>query len=789
MTPETGKEGQPVHPRPAAQEVAAMADDPSEPELSALRVAGLYLAFGVVWIFVSDYAAAWLVGDVLEIFWVQMVKGGLFVAGSAALIFGLVRWERLRWAEATRELEEAEELLSSVVEGTDDSIFVKDRHGRYLLINRAGARRIGRDVEEIVGRTDDELFDPETARQFRRDDVRVMETGRTLTRSEAAPAPDGRNRVYDTHKAPLRAGDEVLGTIGISRDITERRRAEEALARTEEKYETLFEAAPLGISLSTLDGSQFLEVNRGFQELTGYTRSELLGRRALAMDLWVEDGDRRRLVEQVRRRGTGDGIDARLRRKDGGLIEVRIHARALEIDGDEHLLTVTQDVTEKREHERELERRALRDELTGLANRTLFRDRLGHALEAADRRGGRVAVLFADLDRFKVVNDTLGHPAGDVLLQQAAGRLRRCFRDEDTVARLGGDEFGVIVERVEGRAEAEEAARRLVAEFERPFRVADDEVHQATSVGIALSSAERLHPDELIRFSDIAMYRAKDEQGSTYHLFDPDVDAEAGRRLHRENELRTAVEEGQLVLHYQPVVNLASGAVVGSEALVRWEHPRRGLLSPAEFIPLAEETGLIVPLGEWVIRTAARDTERWSTPGAPDDGLHLGINVSARQLRELDAVDRIKEALAEGGISPDRVILEITESVAIGNREAIQDLREHGLRVAVDDLGTGYASLEYLTHLEVDIMKVDRLFISGIGEDERDEAIVEATAHIAHRLGITLVAEGVETAGQLRRLRELGYDYGQGYHFATPRPAEAFGRLLAENPTWEPEDG
>ncbi|HKK07244.1 MAG TPA: EAL domain-containing protein, partial [Gemmatimonadota bacterium] len=683
-----------------------------------------------------------------------------------------------------RALREAHRLLDAVVEGTSDSVYAKDREGRYLLMNGAGARRLGRTVDEVVGRRDVDLRADEDARRIRQDDLRVMASGETLTRTETMVSPDGGRTVFDTLKAPLRDGGEIVGIVGISRNVTEREEAEEALRRTESKYETLFHATPLGIDVASLGDGRVVELNEGLEQLLGYSRRELLGRRAPEMGVWVDPSDRERLIEQVRQRGHARGFGAQLRRKDGQVIEAEMFAESIEVGGDPHMLSVIQDVTERRAFERDLERMALHDALTGLANRTLFRDRLEHGLVTSGRQDAPVAVLFVDLDRFKVVNDTLGHPVGDRLLAEAADRLRACFREEDTVARLGGDEFGIVLEHVDSTADVEATARRVAEQFERPFRLGETDVHQAASVGIAVSSGDLSDPDDLLRFSDIAMYRAKEHKGSSWHLFDPAVDAEAGRQLYRENELRRAIDDEQFVLHFQPVVDLGTGRIVGAEALLRWDHPERGLLPPGSFIPLAEETGLIAALGRWVIRTAPGYLAAWEQGGDRAPELRLSINISAVQLQDPVVAEELRATLAASGFPASRLILEVTESVAIRTPEIIQSLRADGMEVAVDDLGTGYASLEYLTHLEVDIMKVDRLFVSGVGRDARDDAIVEAAALLAHRLDARAVAEGIETAEQLARLRDLGYDLGQGFYFSEPLEPEAFGKLLAEDPRW-----
>lgn len=697
---------------------------------------------------------------------------------GAGAVVGVARdvTEQRRTEKALRE---TNRLLDAVVEGTSDAIFAKDLAGRYLMINSAGARRVGRSVEEVLGATDRELFRADVARKIRRDDLAVIESGNQLSRTEEVETSAGERMVVDTLKAPLMDDDEVVGVIGIARDITKREETRRALERTEEKYQKLFHATPLGISVSTLDGSQFLEVNEGFEELVGYRREELLGRRALELEIWLDRGDRRRLTQQARNADEVRGIDARLRRGDGEVIEAQVFGEVLEIGGKEHLLAVTRNVTEQRRFERQLHRMALHDSLTGLANRALFRDRLEHALATAERRDASVAVLFLDLDRFKVVNDTLGHPAGDRLLEQAASRIASCFRDEDTVARLGGDEFGILLEGLTAVDEVEQAVRRLVEEFEQPFHLLDEQVHQSASVGIALSSERLSDPDDLIRFSDIAMYRAKQRRGSAYHVFDPDIDAEAAQRLHRENELRRALTEGEFELFFQPTLDLATEGVVGAEALIRWHHPERGLIYPGEFIPLAEDTGLVVPIGEWVLDEAVRTLTRWRGDLlAPVRPFRMSVNVSGRQYEESDFSEWVLGVLDRTGLAPRDLQLEITESVAMRGRAEFEPLRELGVALAIDDLGTGYSSLQYLLSMEADVVKIDRSFIGDLAKGSVQARLVNAVLDISEATETVVVAEGIETEEQLTILKELGCPLGQGYHFSRPVPAPEFEKLL-----------
>ena len=458
-----------------------------------------------------------------------------------------------------------------------------------------------------------------------------------------------------------------------------------------------------------------------------------------------------------------------------------------------------------RESEKLLRHQALHDPLTGLPNRALLVERLGQALARTERRGWSVGVLFMDLDNFKVVNDSLGHKAGDRLLVEVAGRLREGKRPEDTVARLGGDEFVVLLEDLDDEFHATRAAERLVERLRAPFEIGGQEVYAEASVGVALGACGD-DADDLLRSADIAMYRAKHGGKGRVRLFDRDMDAEARERLKRENDLRRALERGEFVLHYQPEVLLDADLqqrlrlmgkpaavaarapkveprVVAMEALVRWEHPERGLVAPAEFIPLAEETGLIVPLGRWVLQEACRQAKEWREQ-YPDYPLMMAVNVSARQFQHPDLVAWIEEAANHAGLAPGNLLLEITESVlmedAEHNKVTLEKLKGLGVALAIDDFGTGYSSLAYLRRFSVDYLKIDRSFTHGMGRDSENKAIVLGMIGLAHAVGLKTVAEGVEYAEQLAQLRAMRCDMAQGYHFARPMPREGASEFLAK---------
>jgi diguanylate cyclase (GGDEF)-like protein/PAS domain S-box-containing protein len=469
-------------------------------------------------------------------------------------------------------------------------------------------------------------------------------------------------------------------------------------------------------------------------------------------------------------------FECRVGHTDGSWREVdTIMTNLLEDPDVAGIVLNSRDVTDRRSLERELNRQAFHDSLTGLANRALFLDRVAHALDLANREAGPVAVLFLDIDDFKMVNDSLGHPAGDELLVAVAERLKASTRPGDTIARIGGDEFALLLESGRMPEAAHVVARRVVEALKTPIRMGADDISVRASIGIALGQPPDDGPDDLLRNADLAMYMAKHNGKGRFEMFRPAMHEEAVRRLETAADLRRGIENGQLEVFYQPIVSVHTATAIGAEALVRWHHPSRGLVNPVDFIPVAESTGLIVPLGKWVLTEACREAQSWRRSGLTDEAFYISVNLSARQLQDPALLDDVAAALQDSGLPAGAVVLEVTESavmqdldVAVARLQALKDL---GLRLAVDDFGTGYSSLSYLRNLPVDLVKIDKSFVDRITLDPEGAAMVRTVIDLSSTLGLTSIAEGVEHDDQLALLDELGCDNVQGYLFAKPMPS------------------
>ena len=586
----------------------------------------------------------------------------------------------------------------------------------------------------------------------------------------------------------LRDADGVARRIaGVTVDIDDRHRAAQEAHEVAAAFRQTIDVsndAFIGIA----EGGRIVEWNPAATRMFGHSKEHAIGRSAV--DLLVPDRGRSPLADAIARhtrddadtRGQGAGIgpvELELTDRDGRQLLVEVSGSRIR-RGDQVVVHLfLRDVTDRRAAVAQLEEGMLTDPLTGFPNRALLGDRLASALARLDRSPGMVAVFFVDLDRFKVVNDSLGHDAGDALLVNVAGRIRRALRPQDTVARFGGDEFVVVTEDLGTVEDALGLAQRLVDAIDAPLVVRSHQFHLGVSIGIAVARHADADAGSLIRDADLAMYRVKSRGGRGYELFDEDMRRVAMARLDLEADLRRALDQGELEVYYQPVVRL-DGAIAGIEALVRWHHPQRGLISPAEFVPIAEDTGLIGELGTMVLETACTQTAAWRRELAPD--LHVSVNLSVRQLNDPALPDLVSAVLERTGLSASALTLELTETAlmhdAAGAGTALRRIAAMGVSIAVDDFGTGYSSLLYLRRFPVGALKLDRYFVAGVALESEDRVIVGAVIELAHALDLRAVAEGVENDDQRKVLAELGCDYVQGFLFGHAMPAPRFEQVL-----------
>lgn len=557
------------------------------------------------------------------------------------------------------------------------------------------------------------------------------------------------------------------------------------LSESEERYRALYEEAPVAYFSVDIDGI-VRSANRGTSELLGYAMSELVGRPVA--DLYAVgrsgNGDGATIPKQSLRDGHDVSRDeVEMRHATGTTVWVSLSTGTVRnpdgaVTGSR---STALDISERKRAEDALTHHAFHDALTDLPNRALFRDRLEHALERRVRHSREVGVLFLDLDNFKAVNDGLGHAAGDTLLIEVGRRLRACTRLEDTVARLGGDEFAVLIEEVTGTTEAVAAAQRILSALRPPVRLDGREIVVPASIGIAVSAGDA-DAGILLRNSDVAMYAAKALGKNRHELYQPSMHAVALDRLELAGDLEGAVDRGEFVLEYQPVVTLATSGIAGVEALVRWNHPGRGRIEPDGFIPLAEETGAIIGLGRWVLREACRQARAWRDEFGEDSPFSMNVNVSACQLRDADFLSDVAGALAEWQLEPASLVLEVTESVMMRDTKAslgaLRQLKDLGVRLAIDDFGTGYSSLSYVRQFPFDILKIDRSFLTAGRQPASDDDLERAIVELGRTLKLEIVAEGVERIEQLALLNSFDCELGQGFYFARPMPPDGIRDVL-----------
>ncbi|MCH7998066.1 MAG: EAL domain-containing protein [Chloroflexi bacterium] len=713
-------------------------------------------------------------------------KGCLYKGHNARITAFRDITARKRAEEALRE---SETKFRTLAETSAAAIFI-DQGTRFMFVNSALEVITGYSREELLAMHLLDVIHPD----FRE---LVKDQGEARLRGEQVSpryeikilTKSGEERWVDvtTGLIEFEGKPSVLGTAF---DVTERKQAEEALGRLSRQNELLLNSAGEGIYGLDLEGKTTF-VNPAAARMIGWEVEELIGkpqhdilhhskpdgspypRESCPIYAALNDGSVHHVDDEVfwRRDGTSFPVE---------YASTPILDERGELAG---AVVTFRDITERKQAEETIKHLAYHDALTNLANRTMFEDRLVVTLAQARRKRRMAAVMFLDLDQFKVVNDTVGHALGDRLLQSVAERLTGLVRDGDTVARVGGDEFTLLLAEVERVEEVAEVAERVLDALRQPWVLNGHEFRITTSIGIAMFPSDGEDADSLLSNADTAMYRAKDQGRDNYKLYTPAMNARIVERLALENSLRHGLERGEFLVYYQPQVDIASGKIVGMEALVRWQHPERGLVFPAEFIPVAEETGLIVPLGEWVLRTACAQNKAWQEAGFPP--MRMAVNLSARQFQQRDLIEEVDEVLKETGLEARWLQLEITEGVAMQDVESniavLRKLREMGVQIAIDDFGTGHSSLSYLSRLPIDVIKIDQSFVQDMTTDPNDAAIARSIIVMAHNLKLKVIAEGVETEEQLAFLKKRRCDEMQGYLFSKPAPAEAFEEMLKQS--------
>jgi diguanylate cyclase (GGDEF)-like protein/PAS domain S-box-containing protein len=692
---------------------------------------------------------------------------------------------------AKDELQKSEARYRAVVNTASDAIITITPDGMIRSFNSGAERIFGYRAEEVIG----QLFTLIMPERFREQCMlglqRYLETHESRVIGSTTELIGLRNEgsefpvelsLGEVHEA----GERLFAAI--IRDITERKQSEEALRQLSRQNEMVLNSAGEGIFGLDLQGKTTF-INPAAAHMTGWDIEDLLGQRLHDfLHHSKPDGtpypqEECPIYAAFKTGATLSRDNEVFWRKDGTHFPVEYVSTPI-IEGDKLLGAVVtfKDITERKALEQKLQYQAFHDPLTDLPNRASFMDRLGHVLTRADQLETKVAVLFTDLDNFKIVNDSLGHKAGDQLLIAVADRLKTCLRPEDIVARLGGDEFTILLEGVASVSDAAKVAERIAEKLQPPFVLDGQEVFATTSTGIAVSNAAQGQPTDLLRHADLAMYRAKSKGKACHEVFEPSMSIDALERLELETELRRALGREEFRVYYQPEILLESGEIVGMEALVRWEHPGRGLLLPQEFLSIAEESNLILSIGQWVLREACNQLRTWQEQYPSTAPLVIGVNLSTREFFQPSL---IAEILRETGVDPQTLQLEITEGAVAYNHaqnanNTLWDLKALGVQLAIDDFGMGYSSLSYLKRFPVNVLKIDRSFVRELGKDPKDTKIVAAIIHLARALDLRVIAEGVETAEQVEQLRKMECEVAQGYYFSEPLPSEAVSALLQQ---------
>jgi diguanylate cyclase (GGDEF)-like protein/PAS domain S-box-containing protein len=769
-----------------------MREKPPQFRRTLLCIVALGAAFAIPDATAADASGNIRLSQVATSYWPALVLLTAMLVGLAVATFRFARVNRLlkkmtddnvevvRTLLATQaELQDSEEKFRTVADFTADWEYWMTPDQRFAYVAPAALQVTGYAPEEFT--KDPSLLDaiiyPEDRPRFLEHSDRYLSTRHDDDLAEIEfriRRKDGEVRWIGHHcRAVYGSADRYLGRRVSNRDITERKRADDQLRLAAKVIEESNEA----IMVTDRD-NRIVSVNRAFSDITGYLPADALGRDPSFLSsgrhgddfykrMWAAIGSTGYWKDEIwDRRSSGEVFPGWLSitavRADDGRIA--------------NYVAIFSDITERKSAQAQIEFLAHHDPLTGLPNRLLLKDRIEQAIAHAARTSQSVALLFLDLDRFKAINDTLGHQVGDKLLRAVVGRIGDVVRETDTISRLGGDEFLILLSEMESTDSVTDVARRILERSAEPFEIDGDLMSTSVSIGIAIFPEDGTDFDTLLKKADTALYHAKAAGRNDFHFFSEAMNTGALERVALEARLRSALEKGEFRLHYQPQIDIDSRQLVGVEALLRWESPDLGLISPAKFIPVAEESGLIVPIGHWVLREACRQVRAWELERLPQ--LTISVNLSALQFRRGDFVRDVANALKDNALEPERLELELTESILIDEGDTVMDkvrsLKQLGVRLAIDDFGTGYSSLSYLKRFAVDRLKIDQSFVRDIVTDPNDAAIVRAIIQLGRSFGLITIAEGVETAEQLEFLAKHGCDEVQGYYFAAPMPSDEF---------------
>lgn len=720
------------------------------------------------------------------LFWNELHISPVFDEAGYLTHFVGIQTDITQRKQAEEALREQEEQYRRIVETAVEGIWVLDQNNQTSFVNQQMATMLGYPPDEMLGETLFSFMDEEG--------IEISNMHLERRRQGISEAHDFKFRCRDGSElwaivstAPFfdQQGN-YAGVLGMLTDITDRKRAEAALRQSEQQLNSILHSLSDIVWSASAAGSEFLYLNPMVEKVYGRPVSDFLNNPGLWLDM-VHPDDREWVKAEsqaILEKGSKD-LEYRIIRADGEVRWLRdrcyvicdTSSKTVRLDG------IATDITERKQIEEQLAHNAYHDALTGLPNRLLFVDRLQQVIARLHRNPHeQFAVLFLDLDRFKVINDSLGHLVGDQLLIEIAKRLQACLRPGDTVARLGGDEFTILLDSIKNVNDATGIAERIQEALQRPFCLNQHEIFTTASIGIALNETGCTQPEELLRNADTALYQAKEHGKARYAVFNAKMYDQAVALLQLETDLRWAIERQELRVYYQPIISLATGRITGFEALIRWLHPERGLISPAEFIPVAEETGLIIAIGEWVLHESCQQLKQWQTQFPCYSSLTMSVNLSSKQLSQASFVADIDQILQQTELMPQNLKLEITESAIMKRPEAaanvLEQLKRRGIQLCVDDFGTGYSSLAYLHQFPIDVLKIDRSFIHQIDEQAEGFAIVRAIVTLAENLGLSVVAEGIETAQQVAQLQNLQCGYGQGYFFSKPLNQQAAETLL-----------